>query len=201
MGDKISVFKAADEEQRIVFSEVYAPMIPDSDQEYMDAQTIRDMAYKFMREMKLDQIDQQHDNVLVQEARVVESFIARKGDPTFVEGAWVVGIHIPDDETWDKVKKGELNGFSMQAMVHKTPVEVTIEVPPIVEGLTIKSEGHEHKFSVAYDETGRFLGGKTDTVDGHFHIIKRGTVTEVAADHTHRFSHVDGLQIIEPAGA
>lgn len=195
MGSHVSIFKGADEEQRIVWSEVYAPMTPDSDGEYMTAVSIRKMSYKFMQQMKLDQVDQQHDNVLTDGIHIVESFIARKDDPTFTEGSWVVGVHIPDDATWDKVKKGELNGFSMEAMVTKETVDVEIEIPPVIQGITMKSEDHEHSFHVAYDETGRFLGGKTDTVNDHFHIIKRGTCTEVSADHNHRFSHVESVNI------
>lgn len=198
MSMKTAVIKTADDKQRIVWSEVYAPMRPDSDGEYMDAEGIRKMAYQFMREMKLGQVDTMHTNDIVPQARVVESFIARKDDPTFMEGAWVVGIHVPDDATWERIEKGELNGFSMEAMVIKTPMEVILEIPPVVEGLTLKGDdGHVHKFMVAYNEDGDFLGGKTDVVDGHSHLIRRGTVTEVSDNHAHRFSHVEGLNIVE----
>lgn len=192
------VFKVAQEEQRIVMAEVYAPMRGDSDGEYMDAEGIRKMAYKFMRDMKLDKVDKQHTNELSNGARVVESFIARKGDPTFIEGAWVVGVHIPDDEDWAAVKSGKINGFSIEALVQKTPMQVSVELPPVIEGRTFKADdGHEHRFYVAYDDSGKFLGGRTDQVAGHMHVIKRGTVTEEANGHTHRFSHVDDLVIKE----
>lgn len=197
MPSHVSVFKSSNEKQRIVWAEVYAPMRPDSDGEYMDAETIRKMSYEFMKDMKLDQIDSQHNNELVDGASVVESFIARKNDPDFIEGAWVVGIHIDNDEMWEKVEKGEINGFSIEAFVSKTPKEVTVEVPPVISGKTLKSEEHNHTFMVAYDDTGRFLGGRTDQVEGHFHVIKRGTVTEVANGHSHRFSHVDDIIIQE----
>jgi len=191
------VLKKEDGRQRIVFAEVYAPNRPDSDGEFMDAETIRKMAYDFMRAMKLDQIDHQHSNELVDEARVVESFIARKGDSDFIEDAWVVGIHIPKDEDWAKVEKGEWNGFSIEAHVIKNVVDVEMEIPPILSGKTIKSDGHTHTFHVAYDDTGRFLGGKTDFVDGHSHVIKRGTLTEEASGHTHRFSYLENMKLQE----
>jgi hypothetical protein len=191
------VLKKENAKQRIVFAEVYAPNRPDSDGEFMDEETIRKMAYGFMREMKLDQIDHQHTNELVDDARVVESFLARKGDPDFIEGSWVVGIHIPRDEDWEKVEKGEWNGFSIEAIVSKEVVDVELEIPPILSGKTIKSGGHDHIFHVAYDDNGKFLGGKTDTIDGHFHVIKRGTVTEEANGHTHRFSHLENLSLQE----
>lgn len=184
---------AEGQEQRIVWAEVYAPGVPDSDNEFMDAETIRKMAYKFMQEQKLAQIDTQHTNKLVPGATVVESFIARKGDPDFIAGSWVVGVHVPDDETWGKIKKGEINGFSIEAMVTKEPVELEVEIPPVIVGRTAKSEDHEHEFFVSYDEDGNFQGGYTSEVNGHRHSIKKGTVTEDVGGHNHRFSHVENL--------
>jgi hypothetical protein len=55
---------------------------------------------------------------------------------------------------------------------------------------------HEHQFFVSYDQDGKFLGGRTNTANGHFHVIKGGTVTEIEAGHRHRFSAVDDLRII-----
>jgi len=191
------VFKKDQPKQRIVWAEVYAPNRPDSDGEFMDAETIRKMAYKFMSAMSLDKIDHQHSNELVDGARIVESFIARKGDEDFIEDAWVVGVHIPKDEDWAKVESGEWNGFSIEALVNKSVVDVSLEIPPTLTGKTIKTEGHDHTFTVSYSDSGKFLGGKTDTVNGHFHVIKRGTVTEESDDHMHRFSHVENLKLTE----
>lgn len=185
---------AEGEEQRIVWAEVYAPNVPDSDGEFMDAETIRKMAYKFMQEMKLDQIDTQHENVLVNGAGVVESFIARKGDPDFIAGSWVVGVHVPDQATWDKIKKGEINGFSIEAMVTKEQVELELDIPPVIRGMTMKADDqHEHEFFVSYDAEGGFLGGYTNEVNGHRHEIKKGTLTESSMGHAHRFSHIENL--------
>ena len=181
-------------ELRIVWAEVYAPNIPDSDGEFMDAEAIRTMAYKFLKEKKLDSIDVQHDNKLVPGAHVVESFIARKGDDTFIEGSWVVGLHVPDDSTWDRIKKGEINGFSIEAFVTKQPTEIEIEIPPVLMGKTSKSEDHEHEFYVAYDANGNFKGGTTNNVNGHSHKILKGTVTETVNNHSHRFSFVESLK-------
>lgn len=192
-------FAAESEEQRIVWAEVYVPNVPDSDGEFMDRRAIREMAYKFMKEKKLSQVDVQHNNQVVPGVSVVESFITRKGDPVFpVEGSWVVGIHIPHDDTWASVKSGKINGLSLEAMVVKTPTQLEIDIPPIIEGLTSKADdGHEHKFYVSYDQNGEFLGGITEEVAGHKHVIKRGTVTEEVNAHKHRFSHVEFLGISE----
>lgn len=183
--------KLGSDEQRIVWGEVYVPNVPDSDGDYMNEETIRKMAYKFMGNLRLKNIDVQHDNAAVLGACVVESFIARKGDPDFIENAWVVGVHVPDDATWSKIKKGEINGFSIEAMVSGTPSALELELPPILTGRTAKVENHEHEFFVTYDSGGKFLGGRTNIIEGHFHEIKQGTVTEVSKNHTHRFSYVE----------
>lgn len=193
--------KKSDEKKRIVWAEVYAPDRPDADGEFMRAETIEKMAYEFMREMKLDAVDSQHDQVNKEGCCVVESFIARKGDPDFIEGAWVVGMHVNNDDLWEQIEKGEIAGFSMEAMVIKEPQEVELDIQPVLKGRTLKSDGidHDHEFLVAYDDKGKFMGGSTTTApDGHCHTIKSGTVTEKAgpgAGHRHRFSHVEGLKI------
>ena len=184
-------------EHRMVWGVVYAPMSQDADGEHMDAETIRKMAYNFMRAQKNDKIDLQHNNKLVDGARVVESFIARKGDPDFPEGAWVAGVHVPDDATWQKIKRNEINGFSVEAFVQKQTVEVEVDLPAVMRGKTYKSEDHEHEFYVGYDKSGNFIGGTTNLINGHSHVIKRGTLTEAASGHSHRFSHLEGFNLTE----
>jgi len=184
--------------ERLVWAEVYAPNRPDSDGEFMDAETIKKMAYEFMRELKVEEsVDHRHTNEIVDGVRIVESFIARKGDPDFIEDAWVLGMHIDNDTMWASIEKGEINGFSVEAYVKKQVVDVEVSIPPVVSGITMKSEDHEHQFHVSYSDQGKFLGGKTDVVDGHMHVIKRGTTTEEAAGHRHRFSHVEALSLKE----
>jgi hypothetical protein len=190
------VLKGETPEQQLVYSEVYAPDRPDTDGEYMDAETILKMAHDFAKNLRFDQIDVEHDGKAREGCCVVESFIARKGDPDFIEGSWVVGVHVGDDELWQKVKKGEINGFSVEALVAKDEEEVEIEIPPVVTGSTSKSEDHEHQFFVSYDENGEFLGGVTDEVNGHRHRIVKGTVTETSNEHSHRFSSVDNLEMV-----
>lgn len=188
--------KSEDEDRRLVYGEVYAPNRPDADREFMLAEDIEAMAHDFMRRMKQDRVDTHHNNEVIPNVVVVESFIARKGDPDFIEGAWVVGVHINDDDTWEKVKKGELSGFSLEALVNYEDVEVEIEMPPIVSGVTSKSEEHTHKFFVTYDKEGNFKGGVTDEVNGHKHAIICGTRTEKAEGHSHMFSAVDDIEIV-----
>lgn len=193
-----AIFKKESSDEQMVWAEVYAPNAQDSDGEFMDAKGIREAAYRFMRAKKLDSIDSQHDNELVPGCYIIESFIARKGDPDFIEGAWVVGMHIDNDEMWGKIKKGEINGFSLEAFVVKQRSKIELTIPNLLNGRTSKAEdGHEHTFKVTYDDQGRFQGGTTGETNGHYHLIKRGTATEDEAGHSHRFSHVEPFKLRE----
>ena len=185
------------DELQIVMGEVYAPNRPDAQGEYMTAIEIRKMAHAFLRSGKMGQIDLMHGNKVIKGASVVESFVADPTETRFLPEAWVIGVHIPDPQLWAAIKKGEINGFSMEALVTRHATDVEVEIPPVVTGLTSKFDEHQHKFFVAYDAKGEFKGGVTDTVDGHFHTIVAGTHTQDAAGHRHRFSSVDSIRILE----
>ena len=111
--EKIVEFKKSDAKKQIVYGEVYVPNVKDTDGNFMTAETIEKMAHDFMKNSRNTQIDKNHDGYK-DKGYVVESFIARKGDPDFIEGAWVVGVHIPNTEIWQQVEKGTLTGFSIE---------------------------------------------------------------------------------------
>lgn len=187
---KTSPIKKSDNELQIVYGEVYAPTMPDVDGEFMTAETIRIMAHQFLMKARTNRIDLNHDNEITG-CFVVESFIARAGDPVFIEDAWVVGIYIPDVGLWDRVKSGEFNGLSLEALVKVVEREVEITIPESIVGETMEEYGHVHQFTVKYSDDGTFLGGVTDVVNGHKHDIVRGTVTKEADGHSHKFAFVD----------
>ncbi len=186
-----------DDELQITWGEVYVPGFPDSQGDFMTSAEVRRMSYAFAAKGDFCScIDVNHVG-RTYKAEIVETFIARKGDPDFIEGSWVVGIHIDDAGLWARVKKGELNGLSMEALVTSIPVELDIDVPEIIRGLTIKSDGHQHEYRVQLDASCGIIGGETNFVDGHKHVIKRGTVTEEGGNpsHRHRFSFLDELSL------
>lgn len=189
-------FTKTDDELQIVWGEVYVPNYPDTDGDFMTPEGIRDMAYKFMTNGLLHKVDVQHDNKLYG-CHIVESFVARKDDPDFIAGSWVVATHVPSPEIWAKVKSGELNGYSMEAFAVPKKTVLTVEVAPVIKGETSDTNEHTHKFKVGFDvEDGSFLGGETSPAeDGHWHPILRGTITEPAGDppHVHKFSYVEDV--------
>ncbi len=183
-----------DEEQRIIMGEVYSPDLPDSQGEFMNAMEIQKMAHSFLQRFQQGKVDTNHNHDLV-DAVVVESFIAQKGQDLYIPGSWVVGMHIVDPILWEAVKSGEYNGFSLDALVHKTPVEVEIELPEQVNITTQPAkDGHVHTAVLKFDmKTGKLMAGQTDEVNGHRHEITKGTLTDDAEGHAHRYSFLEAL--------
>lgn len=186
-----------DNEKRIAYGVVYEPDVPDAHGDYMSAADIETMAHEFLAEGRVNEIDTEH-NLENNGSKVVESFIARKGDDTFPEGAWVMGVHIPDDTLWEAVKKGEIGGFSMygKAMREDEITVIEMELPDdgLLWGTTGECEGHTHRYVVKFDADGTFLGGSTDDEAGHSHKITKGTVTDKDGDHRHRYDFLENVK-------
>lgn len=175
-------------DEQIVTGEVYAPYVLDSHKEMMLPEDLKKLAHAFVAEEKVRMVDTMHSNKWIN-AVVIESFIARKNDPDYQEGAWVLSMKINDERIWGKIRKGELNGYSLEAMVYKQVADVEYDYIPQHFGFTEENDGHSHAFCVEVDENGRVIRGATGpaTSDGHTHDIRFGTATELGNDHAHRY--------------
>jgi hypothetical protein len=134
---KLLNFSAVDDEQRIV---VGAAMIPDqmiyrNDQEngeyyvHFSKETICTIAEKFYTKNFQNNANLMHDpNQPVSGMSYFMSFIrdSSKGmiglDGEYPEGTWFLGARVNNDEVWNKIKAGEVKGFSVEG-VFKYKVE------------------------------------------------------------------------------
>jgi len=122
-------FQVDSEEKRIVLGPA---MIPDQKifrkdrmgnpyYVYFSPETIRMIAEKYMRNKYTDNNDQMHDGEAVKDVYVIESWIkedehdksVKYGYKDLPVGTWFVSMKIKNDEIWNKVKEGQLNGFSV----------------------------------------------------------------------------------------
>lgn len=179
-----------EDEQQIVYGEVYAPNVLDSHGDMMTKGEIEKMAHRFLQNVLSKSIDANHDNV-PRNAYPVESFIARDGDTDYTPGAWVLAVKIDDATVWREVKKGNLNGYSFEAYIQKTPTVVMVETEPflLAETEPDPEDGHTHLFAIRIDDEGKIVEGKTSSTNGHSHMVVRGTATEVAVDNGRIHSH------------
>ena len=104
-----------DTEHHFITGIVYEPMVEDAHGNFMTEEEIAKAAYWFAKNG--NGIDLQHDFETLENANVVESWIAKAdfelGGETVKKGTWLMTVEVSDDEIWDKVQKGEITGFSM----------------------------------------------------------------------------------------
>lgn len=179
--------KSVKADEQIVTGEVYAPYVVDSHGDMMLPDDVKLMAHRFLIGMKNDQIDIQHNNIVIK-ASVIESFIARDGDPDYNAGAWVLSVKIEDANAWSDIKGGEYSAYSFEALVRREEAVVEMAILNQIFGYTETSLDHEHAFFVKMNDQGKVIGGYTsEAEDGHSHTIMFGTATETTEEHSHRF--------------
>lgn len=130
-----------DEEKQQVFLEsnekhmVYgAALIPDKDiyrnngeQEFyinFTKESIERMSQDFMKEYRQYEVKTDHDDI-ANEVCVVESWLVSdsykdKSNALGInvpEGAWMIGMKVNNIDTWERIKAGELKGFSVESMI------------------------------------------------------------------------------------
>jgi len=88
---------------------------------YFSSDTIKMIAEKYMRNKYIDNNDEMHNGKAVSDVYVVESWIKESENDKSTDfgygdlpvGTWFVSMKVRNNETWDKVKEGKLNGFSV----------------------------------------------------------------------------------------
>lgn len=178
--------------ERIVFAEVLLPDTPNTHGDIHTMESIREFAYGFM--INGFAIDVDHDNEARQDIYILESFIAREGDTTFVEGSWVVAMYVENDEIWQDVLDGEITGYSWEAFINTLPVEVQMADSSTRFGNTEADpyDGHTHEYFVWVDLYGVPTFGGTTESNGHTHTISGNVRTDVSFSHRHIINIVEG---------
>lgn len=119
----VKVIKSNDEAERLVYGIVYEPDTIDAHGDFADEKTIEKAAHEFM--LKYRQIDKNHDFV-AGVGEVVESYIAPadmklNGEPV-KKGTWILTTKA-DEDTWEAVKKGEFQGYSLAGIAETEVIE------------------------------------------------------------------------------
>jgi hypothetical protein len=123
-------FKVLDEDSRLAYGPVMVPnkMILRRDGDgnpfyvYFSEETIRKMASKFLAKNNLHNTNIEHSSELISENTLVESWVSDSSmyDKSYQmgfrlpRGTWYVGYKVNDDDTWKKIKNGEVTGFSLE---------------------------------------------------------------------------------------
>jgi len=179
-----------DLDQQLVMGVVYSPWILDSHGHYMSDTEVEKTAHAFLMAGRQNQVDVMHDNRVIN-AMVVESYVDRIGSADIPAGSWVATTKVHDKQVWDRIKNGELNGYSMEIMSYmvKHKAEITFDAWVLGETQPDPFDGHTHIYLVKMDDKGNLERGFTSKngPDNHRHTISRLSVTDPYNNTTHRF--------------
>ena len=130
-GYMMSKLLFASEDQQILVGPVAVPDMeivrkdPKSGEVYyvkFSKEVVQRMAEKFMRELRNDQTNIEHDNTDKAGSYIMETWIVENEedkantvyDLNVPVGTWCVKMRVQDPQTWKMVKSGELRGFSLE---------------------------------------------------------------------------------------
>ncbi len=118
----------ADNERQVAYGIAY-PAMPlgwkDTQSDWANLDTIERMAHTFMLKSRRYDIQHQRD-ASPTEAVVVESYLApvdfEMNGYKVTKGSWVVATHFPDAASWQMVKSGKVNAYSIRGRGKRTPI-------------------------------------------------------------------------------
>lgn len=120
-----------DDEQRIISGPLMVADMPiyrnDGGKEYyvmFDASTIKDIVQRFFKQGNTSKANLMHTDGIVPDVFMFESYIVddKRGNqapsyaPELPQGSWVGSYKVNNDEVWQKIKAGELKGFSVEGL-------------------------------------------------------------------------------------
>ncbi len=132
-------FEVTSEDKRIISGPLMVAGLPiyrrdEEGKEYyvvFDANTIRKIVYKYMKQGRTDSVNEMHETAL-DGVFMFESFIIDEMKPTpkgFSElpnGSWFGSFRVENDDVWQQVKDGDFKGFSVEGLFSEDR-EMTID--------------------------------------------------------------------------
>ena len=126
-----------DNDRHLVYGPVLTPDVPiyrrtDEEEFYITfpKNVVEKMAHQYMEEGRLWSFTENHDSI-ADDTVVVESWVKMGKNDKSVElgidvpdGTWMMGVHITNDELWNKVKNGELKGFSIECAAFLDEIKI-----------------------------------------------------------------------------
>jgi hypothetical protein len=92
-----------------------------------DAQTIEAIVQRFFKNGYQSKVNLQHDGEIVPDVVMYESLIVDKTRgmqfQDLPEGSWVGSFKVNNDEVWEKIKSGEMKGFSVEGIFNHDKIE------------------------------------------------------------------------------
>ena len=112
-----------DAEERFVLGIVLEPEVVDAQGDIYSADEVRQAAHRFMAEY--GGLGLQHQLRVNDQVKILESYIApsdlKLGETDVRKGTWLMAVRVLSDELWQRVRAGELTGFSIGGSARRSP--------------------------------------------------------------------------------
>ena len=119
-------------DERYVLGIVLEPEVVDAQGDIYSADEIRAAAHRFMEEF--GGLGLMHRLRVNDQVKVLESYLAPTdftiGELTVRKGTWMLAVRVLSDELWDRVKSGDLTGFSIGGSARRVPEPAPAPAPP-----------------------------------------------------------------------
>ena len=159
----------ADAESHYVTGIVYEPLTEDAHGNYMTEEEITKAAYWFAKNG--DQVDLQHSFEPLENAAVVESYVApcemEIGGEEIRKGTWIMTVEVSDPAIFEAIQKGEITGFSMGGVGKYSDEDV--ELTGGVEKGEAQSPAREKETRGIFKRLAQALG---------FSVVEKGEVAD-----------------------
>ncbi len=110
-------------DERYVLGIVLEPEVVDAQGDIYSTEEIRAAAHRFMEEF--GGLGLMHRLRVNDQVKVLESYLAPTdftiGELTVRKGTWMLAVRVLSDELWDRVKSGDLTGFSIGGSARRVP--------------------------------------------------------------------------------
>ena len=117
------ISKAATLDRGLVYGLVYEPLVKDTHEDFATAEEIEAAAHNYLP-AAMQNVEHDGEQTLTNsDSTVVESYIApcdfRLGDEVITKGSWILVTKIHNTELIEKVRSGEITGYSMEGTALK----------------------------------------------------------------------------------
>lgn len=179
------------DEKRHIEGIIYPPFQLDTYNTMMFPADIAKMCHDFTVRRMEKQVDHEHDQQL-SGCTILRHWIALDGDPDgYPAGAWVGLCYVERDDLWDKVKRGEINGYSIHANAAEIPMKGLVQRVVSATGTTELSTDcqlvppHTHDVVINFRADGTVIPTETSEVHGHTHMVAYAAATQRELEHSH----------------
>lgn len=169
---KVQMYAVQDEEQRLVRGVVMRADFPiyrvdNKGGEYYiiyRADTIREMAEKYLAESRQNNVDTMHNHQEVDGVQMVQYFIKDsakginpEGFDDIADGSLFAEFHVTNDDVWAAIKDGTYQGFSLEGVFGFATEPDQQDIDEIVDGLA-------GEFSAANKDTKNTIMAKIERI-------------------------------------